>query len=101
MLNSKTLCNQSILSVDHVVVIVFRKLGSQSVRRLGSLPGADRVRENYEIFACVERLPIAKQLTCKSWGQHPSARTTGPVQHKHRLTRRGADGCVMDAEFGQ
>jgi len=80
--------NQAILRQHHVVVVVAREFRLQSVRWLRRFSGAERVRQDDEIFRGVERLTRAEQLTRESRCQHAARRARGAMQHEHRLAGR-------------
>jgi hypothetical protein len=54
--DAEPLGHEPVLGFNHVIVIVFRKFGSQAVRWLRRFSGSDRVRQDDEVFARVQRL---------------------------------------------
>jgi hypothetical protein len=100
VLEPQVLSDQAVLRVHHVVVVVFGEGSAQAVGRFGGFAGADRVRQDDEIFAGVQRLARAKQLACKAGVDHAHARAGGAVQHQHGFAFGVTNGGVVDAQLG-
>ena len=99
--HAQMLGQQAILRHHHVVVIVFRKARAQAVRGPRRLAGAERIRNDDEIFGGIERLAGAEQLARKSLPQHGLARAARAVQHQHGLGGRRPQGPVVQPQFRQ
>src|SRR5271169_2824026 len=60
---------------------------------------ADAVGDDDVIFRGIERLAGAEQFAGEGRRQHARSRSTGSVQHQHRLAGRLADGSVVELEL--
>src|SRR5262249_25642866 len=109
--DAKPLGHEPVLGFNHVIVIVFRKFGSQAVRWLRRLSGSDRVRQNDEVFARIQRLAGAEQLARPGRGaeaDNPARKAgrkefapgaAGAMQEQRRLSQWIAERSVMQAQF--
>ena len=100
MLDAEPLGDQPVLRRDHVGVVVEREFGAQPVGRLGRFPGADRVRQDDEIFRGVERLARRRTARRRRPRQETGAGASGAVQDQHRLAGRRADRRIVQPHFG-
>ena len=91
--------DQPVLTFHHVGVIVLRKLHPQAVGRLRRSAMADRVGQNDEIFARVERRAGAEQFAGELRREQAFGGAAGAVQDHDRLARRLADGGVVQAQL--
>src|SRR5262249_37340882 len=92
--------HKPVLGFDHVIVIVLRKFASQTVRWPRRFSGAERVWQDDEVFACVERLAGAEQLAREGGRQEICSGAAGAMEDQRRLSRRIAERSVMQAQFG-
>ena len=93
--------DQTVLRVDHVVVVVLRKPRAQAVRRLARLAGTDGVREDDVVAAGVQWLSGAKKLAGERGCEHGGARPGRAVQDEDRLAGWRAHGRVVKTQLRQ
>jgi hypothetical protein len=101
MMNAEAFVEQPMLSFDLVVIVVFRKPHPEPIGRLGRATMADRVRQDDEVPAGVERLAGAEQPPGEFPRQQPVAVAARAVQNEHRLAGALADRRIPNMEFGQ
>ena len=87
--------------MHHVVVVVARKPGAQSVGGLARLAGADGVGKDDVVAPRIERLPRAEKLARERRIQHAGARAVRAVKNEHRFARRGAHRRVVQPQLRQ
>ena len=101
MSNAQVLSDQSVLGRDHVVVVVSRKLGPQSVGGFAGFASANRVGQDYEVAFGVQNLPGSKKFSTKIRPQHPSTRAGRTMQNQHGFIFGVTQGGVAQPQFGQ
>ena len=101
VLEAEPFGQQAVLPVNHILVIVFREFGLQSVGGLRRFAVADGVGKDDEIFLRIERLALAKELARKGRGQQAGRRCrrcrAAPPPARQWL----ADGPVGEPYLGQ
>jgi hypothetical protein len=85
MADAEMLLEQTILSLDHVVVIVAWELRLHAFGRLRRSSVPDRVRDDDVIFGGVERLPGAEQFASEIRRQHAVGGAARAMQHQDGL----------------
>ena len=81
----ETFLDQQVLGAHHVLVVVVRKFGLESIARLARPSMADGVGQDDEVLAGVERLPFAEQLAAESRAEERAAASAGSVHDDHRV----------------
>ena len=106
MVDMQAFGEEKVLGGDHVVVVVVRKAGAQSITGFAGATVADVVGENDEVLSRVEELAGAEEHTCKARAYELLATASGPVQDKDRVSGAtprvslgAAIGGVMDLKF--
>src|SRR5438477_6485440 len=88
------------IELDHVIVVVLRNSSSQPIGWLGRFSGANRIRQDDEIFGYIQRLARSEQFARECGRQEISSRTAGSMQDQHGLSTWLANRSVMQAQFG-
>src|SRR5579884_1522416 len=96
------------LQIDHVGVLVMRKLRAQAVAGLCRLAVSDIVWKHDEVFAGIQQLARPEELSSKVRSNELLARSAGAVQNHHRIGHvTGAiflwrsEAGVVDLDLGQ
>ena len=92
MIHIEAFRQQPVLSQNHVVVIVLRKLRVQAVARFRRFPMTDAVRTNDEVVTRVQELPGTEELSRKLRLQELLARAARAVKNQHGI--RNSPLCV-------
>ncbi len=92
---------ESVVRVNHVLVVVAREARAQAVGRLARFPVPDRVRQDDVVAAGVERLPGTEELAGEYRCEQRSAGLRRAVEHDDRLSRGRADRSVMQPQLRQ
>jgi hypothetical protein len=95
------LFHQAILRLHHVVIVVFRKTGAQSVGGLGRLPRPDGVGQNEEVRGGVERLTRPEKFAGEVRAQKSATGAVGTMENQNRLTSARPHCYVVQAQFRQ
>ena len=102
------LSQQAPLCLDHVVVVVLRKVRVQPVARLARAAVTDAVRQHDPVARRVERRAGAIELVGELRAHELAAGAAGAVQDEHgihdralRVALRPAERQVVQPQFGQ
>ena len=105
MRHAEMIDEQPVLGVDHVGVVIARKVRAQPCARAAGRAVPDAVGEDDVVDGGVERLAAAVQLVGERRAEELGSRARGAVENEHRVAHhaarialRRAEGAVMDGE---
>ncbi len=83
MIDAETFAEKLVVSGDHVIIIVLRKMRLHPVAGFGGFSVANAVGKNNEVSRGVEKLPWAKQLAGKDGLLELMTGAAGAVQNQN------------------
>ena len=101
MANAKVFRDETVLSLDQIVVVVLRERGTQAVGRPARLAVPDGVRQYHEILAGIQGLARTEQFTAERWRKHGRTGLSGAMQDENRLARRCPYRLIVNPKLGQ
>jgi len=108
MVDAKPFLHELALKRNHVCVFIMRKVRAHAVARLRGFSMADIVWENEEVFAGIEQLPGAEQLTGEDRTQELLSAPARTMENQNRVGGSAvrillglANRRIMHADFGQ
>jgi hypothetical protein len=108
MVYTQALGDEPVLRGNHVAVPIVWKARAQTIAWLGGFPGADSIREDYEMGGRVEKLAGAEQFTGKTGAEKAAPVAGRAVENEDgvshdpgRILSREPKGRVVNAQLGK
>ena len=90
----------AVRSPDNGGIVIFRKCHPKAIAWLRRFSVADIVRQNDEIFACVEHLAWAEKFTRKLWLKELMPRAAGAMEDHHGIGDVIPNCAEADSDLG-